>query len=176
MKDNKNQERKICSFYVNDMHLTAMILPHINKTIKENKKVLTVLQNGITNNIKEILSKMNLNKEIEQKILEINWASNSICKYNEIKNNIETKAKLVDKIDIIVKGTEEYIEIANKNIEKVVEGLQGKEINIINCYDITKYKDITKILNKHDLVLNTSGIKQIEEVFTDYKKVDLKQV
>ena len=59
--------------------------------------------------------------------------------------------------------------IANENIQKVVKGIDGKEINIINCYDITKYKDITEILDKHDFVLNTSGIKNIEEVFVDYK-------
>lgn len=176
MKDNKNKVKRICNFYVNEMHLTAMILPHIGRTIKRNKKVLTILQNGIIDDIKEILSKMNLNIETEKQILEINWTSNSVCKYSEIKNEIETKAKLVDEIDIIVKGNEEYIEIANKNIEKVVKDIEGKEINIINCYDITKYKDITGILDKHDLVLNTSGIKNIEEVFVDYKKLDIKQV
>lgn len=172
MKNNENKIKTICSFYVNDMHLTAMILPHINRTIKENKKVLTILQNGIINNIKEILSKMNLNIETNQQILEINWTSNSICKYSEIKHEIESKAKLANKIDIIVKGNDNYIEIANENIQKVVKGIDGKEINIINCYDITKYKDITEILDKHDFVLNTSGIKNIEEVFVDYKKIE----
>jgi len=176
MKNNQNKVKRICSFYVNDMHLTAMILPHINRTIKEDKKVLTILQNGLIENIKEILSKMNLNIETEQQILEINWTSNSICKYSEIKRDIQTKAKLADKIDIIVKGTEEYMDNANKNIEKVIKDIEGKEINIINCYDITKYKEVTEILDKHDLVLNTSGIKNIEEVFMDYKKLDIKQV
>jgi len=166
MKENKTQVRKICSFYVNDMHLSAMILPHIGKE-KRDKKVLTILQNGILENIQEILSKMNLNDETKKQILEINWKSNTTCKYSEIKEQIQTKAK---QIDIIVKGTEDYIQIANENIQKAIKDIQGKEINIINCYDITKYNDITEILDMHDLVLNTSGIKNIEEVFMDYEK------
>lgn len=170
MKDNKNQVRKICSFYVDDWHLTAMILPHINRTLKENKGILTILENGIRNNIEELLSKMNLKQEMKQHILEINWTSTSVCKYSKIKDEIEQKAKFADKIEIIVNGTEEYIEIANENIEKVIKNIEGKEIDIINCYETTKYKDITKILDKHDLVLNTSGIKKIEEVFTNYKQ------
>lgn len=170
MKDNKNQVRKICSFYVDDWHLTAMILPHINRTIKENKGVLTILENGIRNNIEELLSKMNLNLETQQQILEINWTSNTTCKYSKIKKELEEKAKFANKIEIIVNGTEEYIEIANENIEKVIKNIEGKEIEIINCYETTKYKDITKILDKHELVLNTSGIKKIEEVFTNYKQ------
>lgn len=170
MKDNKNQVRKICSFYVDDWHLTAMILPHINITIKENKEILTILENGIKNNIEELLSKINLNQKIQEQILEINWTSNFICKYSQIKREIEEKAKFASKLEIIVNGTEEYIKIANKNIEKVISSIKEKEIDIINCYEIAKYNDITKILDEHDFVLNTSGIKKIEEVFTDYNK------
>jgi len=92
------------------------------------------------------------------------------------KRDIQTKAKLADKIDIIERWNQEYMDNANKNIEKVIKDIEGKEINIINCYDITKYKEVTEILDKHDLVLNTSGIKNIEEVFMDYKKLDIKQV
>lgn len=170
MNNNKNEIRKVCSFYVNEWHLTTMILPHINKTIEENTKVLTILQNGIKNNIEELLSKMNLNMETQNKILEINWTSKSICKYAEIKKQIEAIASDVQEIEIIVNGSGEYIEIANKNIEKVLKDITGKKITIIDCYEATQYKEINHILDKHDFVLNTAGIKEIEEVFVDYKR------
>lgn len=67
----------------------------------------------------------------------------------------------------------EYIEKANKNIEKLLKNISGKHITIIDCYNATQYKEVDKILDKHKFVLNTSGIKEIEEVFKDYKKRDI---
>lgn len=173
MKEKENQIIKVCSFYVNDWHLTTMILPHIKRTIEENTKVLTILENGIKNKVEELLSKMNLNPITQNKILEINWTSSPVCKYTEIKNQIESVTNDIEQINVIVNGKEEYIEIANENIEKVMKNIKGKKVTIINCYEITKHKEIDKILDKHDFVLNTSGIKEIKEVFSDYKKTEL---
>lgn len=170
MRENNSNVTKVCSFYVNDWHLTTMLLPHINRTINENKKVLTILESGIKNNIEELLSKMNLKEGIQNKILEINWNSRKVCKFKEIKSEIEVLLKDVQAINIIVNGNEGYIEIANKNIDKVIKNICGKEITVINCYEIAKQKEINRILDKHDFVLNTSGIKEIGEVFTDYKR------
>ncbi len=170
MRENGNNVTKVCSFYVNDWHLTTMLLPHINRTINENKKVLTILESGIKNNIEELISKMNLKPETQNKILEINWNNKPVCKYSEIKSEIEALLNDVQAINIIVNGNEEYIDVANRNIDKVTKGIFGKEITTINCYEATKYNKIDNILNKHDFVLNTSGIKEISEVFPDYIK------
>lgn len=170
MKENENNISRACSFYVNNWHLTTMLLPHIHKTINENQKVLTILESGIKNNIEELLSKINLKTEIENKILEIDWNSKTICKFSEIKNEIESLLKDVQAINIIVNGNEEYMKIANKNIDKVIKNIFGKKITIINCYEVAKYKDISTILDKYDFVLNTSGIKEIKEVFGENKK------
>lgn len=169
MKANEDNISKVCSFYVNNWHLTTMLLPHINRTINENKKVLTILERGIKDNIEELLSKMNLKSETENKILEIDWNSKPICKFSEIRSEIESLLKDVQAINIIVDGNEEYIKIANKNIHKVIKNVLGKKITIINCYEIAKYKDISTILDKYDFVLNTSGIKEIKEVFGENK-------
>ncbi len=170
MRENENNVTRVCSFYVNDWHLTTMLLPHINRTINENKKILTILENGIKSNIEELLSKMNLKPEIQNKILEIDWNSNHICKFSEIKSEIEALLKNVQAINIIVKGNENYLKIANKNIDKIIKNISSKEITVINCYEIAEYKEINAILDKYRFVLNTSGIKEIGEIFTDYKK------
>lgn len=167
MRKNKNNVSRVCSFYANDWHLTTMLLPHINKTINENKKVLTILEKGIINNIEELLSKINLRTETQNKILEINWNSKPICKFSQIKDEMEEILKNVQAINIIIDGNEEYMKIANKNIDKIIKNISGKEVTIINCYEIAKYKEINTIIDKYDLVLNTSGIKQIKEVFVD---------
>lgn len=170
MKSTEIKVNRVCGFYVNDWHLTTMILPHINKSIKENKQILTIMQNGIKVQIEELLSRMNLNEKTQEEILNINWTSKQICKYSNIKDEIETKLKNNEKLVIIINGTKEYIEIANQNINKAIENLKSKEITIINCYEITKESDVKEILNKHEFVINTSGINKIEDVFKDYKK------
>lgn len=172
MKEKENQIIKVCSFYVNDWHLTTMILPNIKRTIEENTKVITMLENGISRKVEELLSKMNLNPIIKNKILEINWTSNHACKYSDIKRKIDLAHENAENINIIVNGSKEYVEIVDKNIEKVMKNIKGKKVTIINCYEITKYKEINQILDKHDFVLNTSGINKIEEVFPDYKKTE----
>ena len=44
-------------------------------------------------------------------------------------------------------------------------------MKIINCYEIIEFNgSITEILDKHDKILNTSGEKEIKEIFTDYEK------
>lgn len=170
MKNSEIKVNRVCGFYVNDWHLTTMILPHINKSINEDKKILTIMQNGINTQIEELLSKMNLNKNTQEEILNIDWTSKKTCKYSNIKDEVETRLKNSKKLTIIINGTKEYIEIANNNIEKVIENLKLKEITIINCYEITKQSDVKDILDKHEFVINTSGINKIENVFKDYKK------
>lgn len=170
MKNSEIKVNKVCGFYVNDWHLTTMILPHINKSIKKNENIITIMEKGIKQQIEELLSKMNLNENTQEKILTIDWTSKPACKYSNLKEEMEEKLKNSEKLNIIINGTKEYIEIANLNIYKAIENLKLKEITIINCYEITKQSDIKDILNKHEFVLNTSGINKIENVFKDYKK------
>lgn len=169
MKDSEIKVNRVCGFYVNDWHLTTMILPYINKSIKENKQILTIMENGIRVQIEELLSRMNLNKNTQDKILNIDWISKPVCKYSNIKDEIEIKLKSNNKLNIIINGTKEYIEIVNANIHKASKDLTNKEITIVNCYEITKESDVKEILSRHEFILNTSGINKIEDVFKDYK-------
>lgn len=171
MEEDGSRVTKVCSFYVNDWHLTTMILPYIKRT-KEDSEVLTILENGIKDKVEELISKMNLNPITQNKILSTNWTGNPLCKYSDIKLQIESIPNDIKQINVIISGTKQYIEIANKNIQKAIESVKGKRVTIINCYETTNYKEINEILDKHDFVMNTSGIKNIEDVFTDYKRTN----
>lgn len=179
MKKQENSISKICSFYVNQWHLATMTLPHINKTINNGTKIITLLQKGIENNIYELISKMNLKTETKDKILSINWTSSTIPKYSNIEKDILKQLKTSNSIEIIINGTNEYIIAINKNIEKTLvkhqKKIKDKKISIINCYEIAQFENITEILDKHDLLLNTSGINNIEQVFTGYEKQAVNQ-
>lgn len=177
MKNEENVIKKVCSFYVNEWHLTTMMLPHINENIIKDIKVITLLEKGIKNNIEELVSKMNLKESIKLQILGIDWTSNVKYKYKEIEKYIKENLKKQDNIEIIINGKNSYIDIINSNIEEFInknqKKLKNKSITIINCYEVTQFNNISEVIDKHDLILNTSGYRKIEEVFTDYKKQEL---
>ena len=88
---------------------------------------------------------------------------------------MEKTTKAQKNITIIVEGTKERIEIINNNIDRWMQKqdrkLQRKNIKIINCYEVTEFNDnLQEILDKHDKVLNTSGIHDIEEMYAGYTK------
>lgn len=164
---------KLCSFYVSDWHLITMLLPYINREINDEVKIATILENDIKNNVETLVKKLNLRNE--EKILNINWSNKNTNKYLDINNIIESN--IGSKILIIVNGNKEYVENANKNIDKYIEKNMNKiektntQIKIANCYEIVEFNgSIIEILDDHDKILNTSGEKEINEVFEDYKK------
>lgn len=179
MKELEKSINKICSFYVNQWHLATMTLPHINETINKGTKIITLLQKGIENNIYELISKMNLKTETKDKILAINWTSNPIPKYTNVEKDIIKALKTNSKIEIIINGNNQYIESINQNINKTLnknqKKIKDKQINIINCYEIAQFDNITNILDQHSLILNTSGINSINQVFTGYEKQAINQ-
>lgn len=167
--------KRLCGFCINEWHLTTMILPYLNEKINEEYKIITILEKNIENNIKVLTEKLNLKNE--EKIKNINWSKVLSKKYKDIKMQLE-KTILNQKNNIIlVYGDKEYIDYTNKNIEKWIK--ENNELNtsviIINCYNIEEFNyNIEEILDKHDKILNTSGEKEKEEIFTDYIKSEKK--
>ena len=77
----------------------------------------------------------------KQKILNLGW-------------NLNEKRELEDKSNIIIIGTEKYIEDINNQINQN----NIKDATIIDCYNFEDVKqDIKKIINEHDSSLNTLG-------------------
>ncbi len=172
----KNNIEKICSFYVSDWHLVTMLLPYINTQINEKANIITILENNIEENVKTLVSKLNLKNEKE--ILELNWKSKTVFKYSEIKNIIRNIKKNGTLNIIFVNGNKNYIDIIDKSLDKCIanyekqfqkDGKKNLNIKIINCFEVSEFNyNIEKILNTHDKILNTSGERKIEEVFEGY--------
>ena len=162
MKVQKSNLTKLCSFYVSDWHLVTMLLPYINKKINEQAKIATILEKDIQENIKVLLEKLNLkNKE---KIEQINWT-------NEQRKNIFSNIENSKEIIIIVNGEKDFIKNKNEKIEKYLETHEiNKKVKIINCFEVIEYNgSISDVLEEHDMVLNTSGEREISELFGNYE-------
>lgn len=164
--------KKVCSFCVSDLHLITMLLPYLDKKIKEDEKFITVLEKDLTEEVKLVLSRITLNNEDKNGLLNINWNNKEISEIEQIQREFIKTCKVSNKINIVVNGGKEYIEIVNKELNKLLGAMKMENsVRIINCYDITKLdEDIKPILRTHDIILNTSGEKRISEVFEGYEK------
>ena len=163
MEGKENNIIKLCSFYISDWHLVTMLLPYINKKINEEIEIATILEKDLDENISKLVEKLNLkNKE---KILNLNW--NQFGEKGKIIYNHNNKEKI-----LIINGSKDFIENKNKRIEKYFQTHKlNCTIKIINCYEVAEFNgNITEILDKHDMILNTSGERKIVEVFTEYIK------
>lgn len=153
---------KMCGFYVNEWHLTMMVLPYIKDKIEKKENVIIISNEDLKNNIKTILDKLNLKDEIKQEAYKI---GNNIIKAEELADDI-------NKIDeIIIVGKENYINDVNKKIEK----MRVKEnLRILDCYEVMDFnKSIEKILLNHEKLVNTAGERSIEEVFEGFEKKEI---
>ena len=76
--------KKSCSFYINDMHFATMVMPFVNRQVKNEANFITFLENNYTNNIELVLKRTVIKEEQKIKILKINWNEDKTNKY--IKN------------------------------------------------------------------------------------------
>ncbi|MBR3132850.1 MAG: hypothetical protein IKF52_01325 [Clostridia bacterium] len=149
MFENKKTER-ICSLYVNEMHLVVMLIPYIEKNLERNVKIVTILEKDLNNELDVLLERTNLNESKKKKIREINWDSKKLDEIEKLnlKNGI-----------VIINGSREFVERVNFLIENKAE-------KIINCIKLEDFeKRASSVLEKHDKILNTLGEREISEVF-----------
>ncbi len=160
----ENNITKLCSFYVSDWHLVTMLLPYVNQKINEQAKIVTILEKDIKQNINTLIGRLNLKNE--EKILSLNWSKSEEIKssINELKENQE--------LVIFINGDKEFMQRQNNKLDKYFAShFMKHSIKVINCYDLIQFNgSMQEILDKHDKILNTSGEKEIGEVFADYEK------
>lgn len=167
MKKENQKVEKLCGFYVSNWHLATMLLPYINHQIDKEAKIITILENSIEENIKTLVEKLNLKNEKE--ILEIRWTNLNSKKYSDIENILKQEIRKTKENIILINGCKDYIIKNNENINKWIKKSSTNKIKIINLFEVTEFNhNIMEILNAHDRILNTSGEKEISEVFEGY--------
>lgn len=156
---------RMCSFYVNDWHLTVMILPYIKGKRQNKEKITIISEENLETNIETLLDRLNIKEENKKEIKQIGWNKTEI-------NNIEKRInEVTTKDNIIVIGKENYIEETNKIIE---DKIKSGEINVVDCYEVMQFNNnMEEILKKHEKIINTSGEKSIQEVFEGFSRKEV---
>ena len=90
-----------------------------------------------------------------ENLLKIDWSNKKVT--DLYKMDIQNKL-------ILINGTDEFMKEANKIISN-----RSENCEILNCYEIMQGgSKLQEILDNHDKVVETSGEKYPEEVFTGY--------
>lgn len=171
--EKSNSIKKVCGFYVSSVHLITMLLPYLNKKIEEQIEVIPVLEFDLRKNVETILSKIVLSESNKKQILSINWKNTKVQKYSNIEGNLKEINRGGKEAIILISGSKRYIKIANEMIEKYFSKYKDykKYITIINCFEVEEFDDdIREILDKHEFIINTSGINRIDDVFEMHKE------
>lgn len=170
----KNSVKKICSFCVSNWHLITMLMPYISQKI-EKENIVMLLEEDMSEIAFEFLNHITLEKKIKRMFEKLKWQKTS-CKYSEVKDILMDSIKEMKSANFIIYGREEYIKKMNENINKWMNNnkktLENIRIQIIDAYEVMQFNNNLKnILNVHDKILNTSGEKEIGEVFEGYKEI-----
>lgn len=179
MKMKENQIKKICSFYVNEWHLTTMMLPYINKRIEKGIFISTLLEKEIQEKVQELVEKMNLKPETKKQVLQINWKNNSITDTKKIEQEWEKQLQNHNEIEIIATGDQKRFQKLDAVLERIMEKEEfaKKKATIVHCYDITTLDNREEQLKEHHSILNTAGLHtMIEDVLEPKKFTQMKQV
>ena len=150
---------KACNFYVSEWHLYAAMLPFIRDELNFENIVMIVSQDNLMDGIKDLVSKIDIKFYNKNGIDDIRWVRDFE------KLDIDSG---VNPTDIFIQGTEDYINEVNTYLQKQLGNIY-REVRIINCYELyDSNNSLYDILDKHDYVFNTGGLKRKEFVFPDY--------
>ena len=69
-------KKRLCCFYVNDIHLITMLLPYINERINESTEVITIFETDISESANKVIERIQGKKSKE--LLNIDWKNKSL--------------------------------------------------------------------------------------------------
>lgn len=150
---------KICSLYVNEMHLVVMLMPYIEENLEKNEKIVTMFEKDLNGELNTLLDRTNFDNKKKDRIKKINWSEKRLDDIEKIKDGLENKI-------VIINGSREYEERVNNTIK-------GTNTKIINCIKLDDFENRAgEILSKHNKILNTLGEQKISDVFHVDLRVD----
>ncbi|MBE5805580.1 MAG: hypothetical protein E7313_02525 [Clostridiales bacterium] len=152
--------KKMCNFYVSDLHLSVMLIPYISKQIDKDVEVTTIFEEIDKKNFETILEKTNIKNK--DKILNIKMFDNKKDTYDDIKKIFENTVN--NKHTIIIAGNKDFILNNNKMIMSLLDRnkINIQEIKIVDCYNLENVEsDVKNIVKEYNNILNTNGEKDI---------------
>ncbi len=142
---------KVCSFYASELHLTTILMQYIYEKIKEGRKILNVLEIDLLKEAESVLELFKCKQALKSDIKNIGWNKTNISCIKEWEKSSNEDI-------VIIAGSDEFI----KKIKQIIPSSN----TIIDCYQVSENaSEAMEVLNSHDYILMTSGVKKIEDIF-----------
>lgn len=139
-----------CCLYASDFHLEMILLPYIKERINKSSFII-ITQNDLSDTIRVLLDRVNINKKEKQEILNLNWKITNIEDIDYIKESVKND----EDIYIVINGDYNYIKDVNINLKLI----DNNNVHIIDCFNINDQNlNMNDIRNNYKEVLNTSKI------------------
>lgn len=146
-----SQSEKICSFYASELHLTTILMEYIYEKIKEGRKILNILEKDLIKEAESVIELFKCKQALKADIKNIGWKKADIDSINKLQDEYNGDI-------IIIAGSQKFVE----NVKEKVPNTN----TIIDCYELLENaSDTMDVLESHDYILMTDGVKKIKELF-----------
>lgn len=137
---------RICSLYIDKMHLSVTLFEYIKKEFSKGTKVIIVSQEDIRKDIKSIKKR---------------FKERRMCsRINYLKEVDEKALNKLDNISVIIQGDAEFVAKTEKLLGEMFSDEEMK-VNIVSCYNITQDINVPNVVEKYDKLLSTNGVEKI---------------
>ena len=139
MVENKKHD-KICTLYVNQMHLIVMLIPYIEKELEKGNKIVTILENDLREEVGTLVNKVNLPRKKKKGLKAINWNKTRLS-FEEIES-IKDSKKVINcfELGVFEENSREILE----NHYKILNTLGEKDISEMFHPNMMKSSILTK--------------------------------
>jgi len=121
------QIRRVCGFYVSEIHLITMILPYIKKQLDKGVKFNTFFEMNLKENAKLVLDKVILDDKVKKNMLSINWEIRTPYNYPFVEKELKNILKNNQQVNFLIVGDDQYIETINENLNKFFDKNDNRE-------------------------------------------------
>lgn len=146
-----SQSEKICSFYASELHLTTILMEYIYEKTKEGRKILNILEKDLIKEAESVIELFNCKQALKSDIKNIGWNKTDAESINILQDEYNEDI-------IIIAGSQKFVDTVKEKIPNTN--------TIIDCYELLENaSDAMNVLENHDYILMTDGVKKITEVF-----------
>lgn len=168
---------RICNFYAGDAHFCTTALTYLTDKVDKGARLILFVNGELRDRLNGLISKVSSSFDLNR------WQMNTVIYPLEsiikIKNeeyfcrHLKSMMELMslncseEGLIICVQRTNDIRDEYINKIEEMTTDLPVT-VNLVNCYEFTIDKQlILKVLSNNKFIINTSGISEIGEVYSE---------
>lgn len=168
---------RICNFYAGNAHFCMTALKYLVEKVEKGARLILFVDGELRDKLTSLVSKVS--SEVDLKTWQMNTVTYPLESITKIKNeeyfsrHLKSMMELMslncsdEGLIICVQRTNDIQDEYLERIEDMTAHLPVT-INLANCYEVTTDRQaILKVLTNNRFILNTSGISEIGDIYSE---------